>query len=182
VSEAELNARVEGRVGRLTLNRPKALHALTGDMCDAMIAALMSWREDDSIAAVMLDHEGERGFCSGGDVRAAARSGRGDGREARAFFRKEYQLNALLFGYPKPVIAFMDGVTMGGGVGIARPARYRIATERTVLAMPEAAIGLFPDVGAGWYLSRLPGAVGLWMAMTGARLGSADCLLLGLAP
>ena len=174
-------ARVEGRVGRLSLNRPEVLHALDIGMCRAMIQSLLAWREDPGVAAVMIDHAGARGFCAGGDVRAAAQSGAGDGLAARDFFFTEYRLNALLHGYPKPVIAFMDGVVMGGGVGIARPARYRIATERTVWAMPEGAIGLFPDVGAGWHLSRLAGAMGRWLALTGARLRAADCLLLGMA-
>jgi enoyl-CoA hydratase len=177
MSEPEVIARVEGSVGRLTLNRPGALHALNRAMCDAMIGSLLVWRDDPAVDTVLIDHRGERGFCAGGDVRAAA----ADAKYARAFFRAEYQLNALLFRYPKPVVAVMDGVTMGGGVGLARPARFRIATDRTVFAMPEGAIGLFPDVGAGWWLPRLPGRVGLWLAMTGARLGPADCVLLGLA-
>ena len=174
-------ARIEGRTGRLSLNRPEALHALDMGMCEAMIDALMAWREDPAVVAVMIDHAGGRGFCAGGDVRAAAASGAGDGVAARAFFFTEYRLNALLHAFPKPVIVVMDGVCMGGGVGLAWPARYRIATERTLFAMPEAAIGLFPDVGAGWYLSRIAGASGLWLAMTGARLKAADCLLLGAA-
>lgn len=174
-------ARVEGRTARLSLNRPQALHALTLSMCRAMTEALVRWRDDPGVAAVLIDHGSGRGFCAGGDVRAAVESGAGDGAVAREFFFTEYRLNHLLHGYPKPVIAVMDGVTMGGGVGISRPARYRIATERTLFAMPEGAIGLFPDVGAGWYLPRMPGQTGLWMALTGARLKAADCLLLGLA-
>ena len=181
MSQAEVLVRIEGRVGRLTLNRPKALHALTPGMCAAMNAALLAWRDDPAVEAVLIDHAGERGFCAGGDIRAAAEGAKAGGRGARDFFRTEYQLNALLFGYPKCVVAIMDGVVMGGGFGVARPARYRIATENTLLAMPEGAVGLFPDVGAGWYLSRLPGCTGVWMALTGARLGPADCLLLGLA-
>lgn len=181
MSEPEVIVRIEGAVGRLTLNRPKPLHALTHGMCTDMLAALQAWRADGDVRAVLLDHSGARGFCAGGDVRAAAASGAQDGAAARAFFHTEYRLNALLAHYPKPVVAVMDGLVMGGGVGLARPARYRIATERTVFAMPEGAIGLFPDVGAGWWLSRLPGAVGLWLALTGARLQAADCLLLGLA-
>ena len=181
MDEPEILARVEGSVGRLTLNRPKALHALTLGMCQAMTDALLAWRDDPDVKLVLLDHSGERGFCAGGDIKALAESGRGDGSAARKFFHTEYRLNHLLFVYPKPVVAVMDGVTMGGGVGVALPARYRIATERTVLAMPEGAIGLFPDVGAAWRLARLPGSVGIWMALTGARLGPADCMLLGLA-
>jgi len=172
---------VEGPVGRLTLNRPKALHALTTDMCRAMTDALMTWREDPGVVLVLLDHAGERGFCSGGDVRRAAESAGGDGAAAREFFFVEYRLNELMFRYPKPIVAVMDGVTMGGGIGISRPARYRVATERTVFAMPEAGIGLFPDVGAGWYLSRTPDHIGIWLALTGARIGPADGELIGLA-
>ena len=181
MNEAELIVRAEGAVGRLTLNRPKVLHALSRDMCASVAQALLDWREDPAIHSVLIDHAGPRGFCAGGDVRAVAESGRRDGKAARDFFLTEYRLNALMFRYPKPVIVVMDGIVMGGGVGITMPARYRLATERTMFGMPEAAIGLFPDVGAGWYLPRLPGSVGMWLALTGARLGPADCLLLGLA-
>jgi enoyl-CoA hydratase len=173
--------RVDGAVGRLTLNRPRALHALTTDMCRLMVDALLTWRADPAVAAVLIDHSGPRGFCAGGDIRAIAESGAGDGVAARAFFKIEYQLNALLFDYPKPVIAIMDGVVMGGGVGISAPANYRVATDRTTFAMPETGIGLFPDVGGGWFLPRLSGEAGMWLALTGARIKAADCLLLGLA-
>ena len=173
--------RVEGRVGRLTLNRPQALHALTTEMCRDMTAALLAWRDDPAVALVMLDHAGERGFCAGGDIRMLAESGAGDGRAAREFFFTEYRLNHLLFGYPKATVAFMDGVTMGGGVGLSRPARFRVATERTTFAMPETGIGLFPDVGGGWHLPRMPDHIGLWLALTGARLKAADCELVGVA-
>ena len=173
--------RVDGEFGRLTLNRPKALHALTTAMCAAMIEALLAWRDDPAVAAVLLDHAGERGFCAGGDIRMLAESGRGDGVAARDFFRTEYRLNALLFDYPKPVVAVMNGVVMGGGVGLSLPARFRVATERTVFAMPETGIGLFPDVGGGWFLPRLPGETGVWLALTGARIKAADCLALGIA-
>jgi enoyl-CoA hydratase len=149
-------------------------------MCEAMIAALMAWREDDGVAAVLVDHEG-RGFCAGGDIRALAESAAGDGQAAFRFFHTEYRLNHLLMVYPKPIVVVMDGVTMGGGVGLAAPARYRIATERTRFAMPETGIGLFPDVGGGWHLPRLPGHVGLWVVLTGARLGPADCRRIGVA-
>ncbi len=182
MSEPEVLARVEGKVGRLTLNRPGALHALTADMCRIMTAALLAWRRDPAVQAVLVDHaEGTRGFCAGGDIRMLAESGAGDGTAARAFFFTEYRLNHLLFVYEKPVVAVMDGITMGGGVGISQPARYRIATERTTFAMPETGIGLFPDVGGGWFLPRLPGHAGRWLALTGARIKAADCLLLGLA-
>ncbi len=170
---------MEGRAGRIRLNRPKAIHALNHAMCDAMVGFLLACKDDPAIGAIMLDHAQGRGFCAGGDVRVIATPGAGDA--AGAFFRREYQLNHLLFTYPKPVVAFMDGVTMGGGVGLSRPARRRIATERTLFAMPETTIGLFPDVGAGWHLSRLPGRIGQYLALTGARLGAGDCCALGLA-
>jgi enoyl-CoA hydratase len=174
-------AHVEHGWGRLTLNRPKALHALTQEMCELMTAALIAWRDNPQVVAVMIDHTGERGFCAGGDIRRIAEGGQGDGAGARAFFLAEYRLNHLLFVYPKPIVAIMDGVTMGGGVGISAPAQYRVATERTMFAMPETGIGLFPDVGGGWFLPRLPGETGLWLGLTGARLRAADCLLLGVA-
>jgi enoyl-CoA hydratase len=172
---------IEDCVGHIRLNRPKAIHALTKDMCSAMIAALVEWRESPDVKVVIIDHAEGRGFCAGGDVRMLAESGSRDGTDARAFFHEEYRLNHLLFTYAKPVVAFMDGITMGGGVGISQPARYRVATENTRFAMPETAIGLFPDVGGGWYLSRLPGRVGQFMALTGARLDGAECKYLGLA-
>jgi enoyl-CoA hydratase len=172
---------VDHRVGRLSLNRPKAIHALNLPMCQAMIDALVKWRGDDAIEAVIIDHSEGRGFCAGGDIRMLAESGAKDGKEARQFFHTEYRLNHLLFTYPKPVVAVMDGITMGGGVGISQPAKYRVATEHTRFAMPETGIGLFPDVGGGWYLPRLEGRVGQYLALTGARLDGAECLALGLA-
>ena len=171
----------DGRTGRLSLNRPKAIHALNLAMCEAMIDALVKWRDDDAVEAVIIDHSEGRGFCAGGDIRMLAESGVKDGKEARAFFHTEYRLNHLLFTYPKPVVAFMDGITMGGGVGISQPAKYRVATEHTRFAMPETGIGLFPDVGGGWYLPRLEGRVGQYLALTGARLDGTECLALGLA-
>ncbi|WP_374472675.1 enoyl-CoA hydratase/isomerase family protein [Phenylobacterium sp.] len=179
--EPEVLVRVENGVGRLTLNRPKALHALTTNMCRLMIEALVAWRDDPAVTLVLIDHSGERGFCAGGDIRMLAESGAGDGIAAREFFHTEYRLNHLLFGYPKPTVAVMDGITMGGGVGLSRPCRFRIATERTTFAMPETGIGLFPDVGGGWYLPRMPDNIGLWLALTGARIKAADCELVGVA-
>jgi enoyl-CoA hydratase len=169
-------------VGHMSLHRPRALHALTQLMCEEMSEALLAWRADDGIKAVIIDHAEGRGFCAGGDVALVRRSALEDGGVAgRAFCHAEYRLNHLLFTYPKPVVAFMDGVTMGGGVGISQPAKYRVATENTLFAMPEGAIGLFPDVGAGWYLPRLPGRAGQFLALTGARLDGAECLWAGLA-
>jgi enoyl-CoA hydratase len=172
---------VEGGVGRLRLNRPKAIHALTTPMCEVMSQALLKWRADPNVEVVVIDHADGRGFCAGGDVVMLARSGNEDAQEAKRFFFAEYRLNHLLFTYDKPTVAIMDGVTMGGGVGISLPCDYRIATENTRLAMPETGIGLFPDVGGGWYLSRVPGRVGQFMALTGARLDGAECLYLQLA-
>jgi len=171
----------DGAVGRLTLNRPKAIHALTQGMCKAMAEALLGWRDDPAIRLVFVEHGEGRGFCAGGDIRALWESGSTDGVAARAFFFDEYRLNHLMFTYAKPIVTFMDGITMGGGAGIAEPARYRVATERTTYAMPETGIGLFPDVGAGWYLARQPGRVGAYLAATGARIDGADCLALGIA-
>src|SRR4051812_26120218 len=172
---------VENGIGRLRLNRPKAIHALTTQMCEAMSQALLRWLGDDQVQAVLIDHAEGRGFCAGGDVVMLARSGSEDSSDAKRFFFAEYRLNHLLFTYPKPTIAIMDGITMGGGVGISLPCDYRVATENTRLAMPETGIGLFPDVGGGWYLSRLPGRVGQFMALTGARLDGAECNYLQLA-
>ncbi len=179
--EPEVLCRIESGVGRITLDRPKALHALTTNMCRLMTDALLAWRHDPAVRCVLIDHSGERGFCAGGDIRMLAESGAGDAVEAREFFFTEYRLNNLLFVYPKPVVAVMDGVTMGGGVGLAMPASVRIATQRTTFAMPETGIGLFPDVGGGWFLPRLPGRTGLWLALTGARIKGADCVALGIA-
>jgi enoyl-CoA hydratase len=174
-------ARIDGGAGVISLNRPSALHALTLDMVHAMTAQLQAWADDDAVQCIIIDHADGRGFCAGGDIRFLQESALVGGEAGRKFFHDEYQLNHLLFTYPKPVIAFMDGITMGGGVGISLPAKFRIATENTRFAMPETGIGLFPDVGGGWYLSRLPGRVGQYLALTGARIDGADCLAVGLA-
>jgi enoyl-CoA hydratase len=173
--------RAEEGVGWISLNRPSALNALTTEMCQAMTQALIAWREDPDVRVVVIDHHEGRGFCAGGDVRALVESVAGDGAAAKDFFATEYRLNALIKFFPKPYVAFMDGLTMGGGVGVSVHGAYRIATENTQFAMPETGIGLFPDVGASWVLPRLPGAVGTYMALTGARLDGADCLHAGLA-
>lgn len=178
----DILTRRDGAVGQLSLNRPKALHALTLEMCHAMSAALTEWEADESIEAVIIDHAEGRGFCAGGDIAFLRNSALNDGGSSgRRFFHDEYQLNHQLFTYPKPVVAFMDGITMGGGVGVAMPAKFRVATENTRFAMPETGIGLFPDVGGGWYLSRLGGRLGQFLALTGARLDGAECLWTGLA-
>lgn len=177
----DLITEIDGKAGRIRLNRPQAIHALTLEMCSAMIRALTEWRGASGVKAVVIDHAEGRGFCAGGDIRMLAESAAGDGSAARAFFHEEYRLNTLLFNHVKPIVAFMDGITMGGGVGISLPGKYRVATENTRFAMPETGIGLFPDVGGGWYLSRLPGRTGQFLALTGARLDGAECHYLGLA-
>lgn len=182
MSTDELLVRREGAAGFLSLNRPKAIHALTVEMDHAMTEALLDWRDDPEVKVVILDHAEGRGFCAGGDVNLVRQSALTDGGErGRKFFYEEYQLNHLMFTYPKPIVAFIDGITMGGGVGISQPAQFRVATENTRFAMPETGIGLFPDVGGGWYLSRLPGRIGQFLALTGARLDGAECLWTGLA-
>ena len=182
-ADQEIIARLEGKVGRITLNRPSALHALNTAMCETMIQALLAWREDPAVRVVLLDHaEGTRGFCAGGDIRMLAESGAKDGADARRFFHTEYRLNHLIHAYPKPYVSLIDGVTMGGGVGISVHGPFRIATERTTFAMPETGIGLFPDVGGGWFLPRLPEPeIGTWLALTGARLKGQECVTAGVA-
>ncbi len=178
----EVLIRREGAAGFLSLNRPKAIHALTQGMDHAMTEALLEWRDDAQVKAVIIDHAEGRGFCAGGDIAFLRHSALNDGGQSgRRFFYEEYQLNHLLMTYPKPVVAFMDGITMGGGVGISQPAKFRVATENTRFAMPETGIGLFPDVGGGWHLSRLSGRMGQFLALTGARLDGAECLWTGLA-
>ncbi|WP_421839595.1 enoyl-CoA hydratase/isomerase family protein [Novosphingobium sp.] len=178
----DILVRTEGGMGVLSLNRPKAIHALNRAMVDGMTAALLAWRDDPAIGAVIIDHSEGRGFCAGGDIAFLRNSALTDeGVSGRKFFFDEYRLNHLIMTYEKPIVAFMDGITMGGGVGIADPARYRVATENTRLAMPETGIGLFPDVGGGWFLSRMKGRLGQYLALTGARMDGAECLWAGSA-
>ncbi|MBL4858301.1 MAG: enoyl-CoA hydratase/isomerase family protein [Erythrobacter sp.] len=178
----EVNIHAHGRTGHISLNRPKALHALTLDMCHAMSAALTEWGASGQVEAVILDHAEGRGFCAGGDINLLRYSALNDGgKSGREFFHDEYQLNHQMMAYDKPIVAFMDGITMGGGVGIALPCKYRVATDHTRFAMPETGIGLFPDVGGGWHLSRLGGRLGQFLALTGARLDGAECVWAGIA-
>ncbi|CCG08659.1 enoyl-CoA hydratase/isomerase family protein [Pararhodospirillum photometricum] len=173
---------VEKGVARVTLNRPKAHNALTLSKIRHLDPALRVWADDPDVRLVVIEGTGERAFCAGGDVRAMAEAVH-DGRFAdnEAFFAEEYRLNRLIKTYEKPFIALMDGITMGGGVGISVHGRFRVVTERTVFAMPETGIGMFPDVGGTFFLPRLPGRVGTWLALTGARLKAPDLLALGLA-
>lgn len=169
-------------IGYMTLNRPEALHALNLDMCKMMYDALASWAQNPSIDMVLIDHmPGTRGFCAGGDISMLRASGLEDGQQARAFFAREYRLNAAIKAFPKPYLALMDGVTMGGGVGVSVHGSHRVATQNTVFAMPETGIGLFPDVGGGWFLPRLTGELGTWLALTGARLKGTECVAAGIA-
>jgi enoyl-CoA hydratase len=174
--------RIVVQTGIISLNKPATIHALTFDMVHAATEALQKWEKNGEIKAVIIEHAEGRGFCAGGDINFLRESALNDGgASGRQFFHDEYQLNYLMFSYPKPIIAFMDGIVMGGGVGISQPARFRVATENTRFAMPETGIGLFPDVGGGWYLSRLEGRVGQYLALTGARIAGPGCLALGLA-
>jgi enoyl-CoA hydratase len=178
---------VVGAVGLITLNRPKALNALDQPMCLAIDAALKIWAKDDAIAAVIIHGAGGRAFCSGGDVRAvredgiAWKRGTSEGSIVRGFFRDEYRMNRRIATFPKPYLALIDGITMGGGVGLSVHGTHRLATARTQIAMPETGIGLFPDVGTSYVLPRLPGEIGTYLGLTGARIGAADALMLGLA-
>lgn len=182
MSDRPIIITTQGRAGRITLNRPKALHALNLEMCEAMTTAMLDWAHDPDIDCVLVDHApNTRGFCAGGDIRILSESGRADGKKGAEFFAVEYRLNTLMKEYPKPYITLMDGVTMGGGVGICVHGSHRIATERTLFAMPEASIGLIPDVGGGYFLPRLDGELGTWLALSGDRLKGEDVLALGVA-
>jgi len=170
-----------GRLGLILLNRPKAINALTFDMIEAMRHQLSAWEGDDRVSTVSIQGAGERGLCAGGDVRRI-RQGLLDGTaDPGEFWSAEYTLNVHIADYPKPVVAIMDGVTMGGGVGIASHASVRLATERSRIAMPETAIGFFPDVGGLHLLSRAPGELGAHLALTGLPVDGADAVLCGLA-
>lgn len=172
---------VEGGVGFLTLNRPKAINSLTHTMVAAMAQALTSWAFDDAVRAVVVTGAGERGLCAGGDVVAIYRSARAGGADARAFWFDEYRLNAQISSYPKPYIALMDGIVMGGGVGVAAHGSVRVVTDKSKVAMPEVGIGFIPDVGGTYLLSRAPGALGLHAALTGAPFSGPDAIALGFA-
>lgn len=167
-------------VARVTLNRPKALNAVTLEMLHALEERLIAWAEDDAVAAVVIGGEG-RAFAAGGDIRRLYEAGRAGDPYTEVFFRDEYRVNRRIFHYPKPYVALINGVVMGGGVGLSVHGSHRVVTENAVFAMPETGIGFFPDVGGTYFLPRLPGQLGLYLALTGARLGGADCLYAGLA-
>jgi enoyl-CoA hydratase len=180
-SEATVLVSRVGSIGRIRLNRPKALNSLTLDMVRVIDEALDEFESDPAIAAVLLTGEGERGLCAGGDIRAIYESGLNQTNLAETFWREEYVLNARIARYSKPYIAVLDGITMGGGVGISAHGSHRIVTEKTKLAMPETGIGYLPDVGATWLLSHAPGELGTYLGLTGELIGAADTMAAGLA-
>jgi enoyl-CoA hydratase len=172
----------DGRVGRILLNRPRALNALDLPMIRACTAILQTWRHDPHVDAVVIQGAGDRAFCAGGDIRAL-RDGQisGDRASVDQFFTEEYALNIIIATYPKPYIALIDGICMGGGIGMSVHAPYRVATEHAGFAMPETAIGFFPDIGATFLLPRLPGELGTYLGLTGLRVSGADAVHAGLA-
>ncbi|MGZ9935383.1 enoyl-CoA hydratase/isomerase family protein [Streptomyces sp. NC-S4] len=173
--------RTEGRTGYITLNRPRALNALTHAMVLRIDEALAGWQDDPDVSAVVIAGAGERGLCAGGDIRAIHEDARTGGTASAGFWRDEYRLNARIARYPKPYVALMDGIVMGGGVGISAHGTVRIVTERSRVAMPETGIGFVPDVGGTYLLALAPGELGTHLALTGAQAGAADALLCGLA-
>ncbi len=178
---SDIAIRIEGRAGRITLTRPKALNALTYEMCLAVDAALRDWADDPAVDLVLIDAEG-RAFCAGGDIAEMYATGtRGDYDYGRRFWRDEYRMNARLAEYPKPIVALMQGYTMGGGVGLGCHASHRVVGESSRIAMPECSIGLVPDVGGSLILRRAPGAYGIWAGLTGARLGPSEAIAMGFA-
>ncbi|WP_198372412.1 enoyl-CoA hydratase/isomerase family protein [Roseomonas rosulenta] len=181
-AEPSLIARREGQAGTLLMNRPKALNALDLPMIRAFAAAIATWRDDPAVRLVVLEGAGGRAFCAGGDVRAVRAAAISRDRAAvEAFFSEEYAVNTGIATFPKPWVSLIDGVCMGGGIGVAVHNGPRVVTEHALVAMPETAIALFPDVGTSYVLPRLPGAIGTWLALTGARLTGADSVHAGLA-
>ena len=179
---SQLDCRIEQSTGRITLRRPEALNALTHEMCERLEAALMAWKNDEKVSQVIIDAEGEKAFCAGGDIAKLYHKGRtGDFTDVQAFWREEYRLNSLIHHYPKPYIGFLQGYVMGGGVGISCHGSHRIVGNTTKMAMPECAIGLVPDVGGSYLLARAPGLVGRFLGITGYRMNAADALHAGFA-
>jgi enoyl-CoA hydratase len=181
VAEPQILVSQQGSLGRIRLNRPKALNSLTLEMTRAMQAALTQFEADPTIAAILLDGAGERGLCAGGDIRAIHDSGKARDGMAQIFWHEEYELDLYINALTKPYIAFMDGITMGGGVGLSAHGAHRLVTERTRLAMPETGIGFFPDVGASWLLPKAPGETGTYLGLTGAPIGGLDAIYIGFA-
>ena len=181
MSDGEVLFEHRGAIGLITLNRPKALNALTHGMCVAMKAQLDAWTTDSAVKTIVIQGEGERAFAAGGDIRALYESGKAGTPYALDFYRDEYILDALIKHYPKPYVALIRGIVMGGGVGVSVHGSHRTADESTTFAMPETGIGLFPDVGGSYFLPRMPGEIGLYLALTGSRLKAADALYVGVA-
>ncbi len=181
MSDAEVLFENRGNVGLITLNRPKALNSLTEGMCTLIREQLEVWRLSPSVQAVVVVGAGEKAFCAGGDVVKVTKSYKAGTKEWQGFFREEYLMNIAIAEFPKPYISLVDGITMGGGVGVSIPGDFWVATEKTLFAMPETGLGLFPDVGGGWFLPRLPGETGMYLALTGARLKAPDLYALGIA-
>ena len=181
-ADAEIRFERAGRLAVVTLDRPRALNALTLGMIRQLDPALASWAHDHTVEAVVVRGAGEKAFCAGGDVRAVYEAGRrGTDVLTYEFFFEEYRLNRRIHRFPKPYLSLIDGIAMGGGLGLSVHGRYRVVTERTTMAMPETAIGLFPDVGGSWFLDRAPGRLGTYLALTGARIKAADAIHCGLA-
>lgn len=187
MSESEVLFEAKGKCGVITLNRPQALNALTLTMVRDMNAQLTKWAVDDNIKAIIIEGAGGKAFCAGGDIKTVAlagiamRNGEGDGAILRDFFREEYTLNHRIFTFPKPYIALIDGIVMGGGKGVSAHGSHRIVTEKTMFAMPETNIGFFPDVGGGYFLPRCPGQIGPYLALTSKRIGATDTKYIGFA-
>lgn len=179
--EEEIIAETEGSVGVIRLNRPKALNAITLDMVRFMSAALDRFEVDPAVSVILLEGAGERGLCAGGDIRGLYDSIRAGGDLGKVFWREEYILNARLAALQKPYVAFMDGIVMGGGVGLSAHGRHRVVTEKTMLAMPETGIGFFPDVGGTWLLARAPGQLGTYYGLTGQSMNASEAIRCGFA-
>jgi len=179
---ADIHIRREGRAGRITLTRAKALNALSYDMCMSIDTALVDWADDDSVAIIVIDAEGQKAFCAGGDIAQMYETGRaGDFSYGRKFWADEYRMNARLAEYKKPVVSFLQGFVMGGGVGVGCHASHRVVCESSQIAMPECSIGLIPDVGGTYLLARAPGQLGAYLGLTGARMGAGDAIRAGFA-
>jgi enoyl-CoA hydratase len=181
IVEPDVLVEQKGAIGHIELNRPKAMNSLTLGMVRTMSEALETFATDPRVAAIVLTGAGERGLCAGGDIRAIHDSGKAGTALAESFWREEYRLNALIAHLKKPYVAIMDGITMGGGVGVAAYGSHRVVTEKTLLAMPETGIGFVPDVGASWFLSHAPGELGTYLGLTGQGVGAADAIEAGLA-
>ncbi|NTF08542.1 enoyl-CoA hydratase/isomerase family protein [Agrobacterium rubi] len=180
-STDEIIVEKRGNAGLIRLNRPKAINSLNQAMVSGMKEGLDAFARDPDITCVILSGEGERGLCAGGDVREIHAAKAASEADRTRFWREEFPLNYTISHYPKPYIALMDGIVMGGGVGVSAHGRYRVVTERARLAMPETAIGYFPDVGASWLLPKAPGEAGTWLGLTGREIGAADAIYAGLA-